>query len=561
MSVAELTSTTIDAAGIGSIPKGNSAPPKTKGPPANSAYDARADRTDSASTYNSTPSEPEKSSTDPKQDFGQELEQQIRKGSPQDDQPAGGIRSDRGESVTTKKTGETQQSANETLPAYVQEMVQVSVPKKDGSPVALEAGQGESVKARPKLALTTSTKSEAPDTLPEQAEGTKQAATEGNVVDKIIDIPDPERGQVEAKQPLQKASRIPSSNENTVSVPVKATPTQVSKDNPQQNQPQQSVSAAKASPTADQSQTPKADVQEIAVSADDSAKVNGTDAKPPIQEPRVQQHTDYSGVEKQSNTAGLKGDMEDSVGSDLSEAESRQPQNKASVPVENRAVQTPAVAAASTPISQTIKRSGAVAKDDAESGSGRVIPQGATPASSSRSASPVAQVAKPVGGNAATGDSAAVSQQIQESFSTAVHQGDQQITIRLNPPELGSVQMSIREQGDQITGLLEVSEMQTRAEIQQALPQIVRNLQDMGINVKRLDVTLVTEQDHHASTGQSMAGQKENWTGADGSRNGGTQAEGSNWAATEWLPGSDGYADARDAYGSYVTDTSINMLV
>jgi len=159
-------------------------------------------------------------------------------------------------------------------------------------------------------------------------------------------------------------------------------------------------------------------------------------------------------------------------------------------------------------------------------------------------------------------ESADVARQIQESFTTAVRQGDQQITIRLNPPELGSVQISIKEQAHQITGLLKVSERQTRAEIQQILPHVIRNLQDMGVDVKRLDVTLVTEQNHHASTGQSLAGRQDEWTGPSGSDSGEAQAEESNWfAAVDGRPGLSAYVDGHDVYGSYITDSSINMLV
>ncbi|HEW79723.1 MAG TPA: flagellar hook-length control protein FliK, partial [Phycisphaerales bacterium] len=83
--------------------------------------------------------------------------------------------------------------------------------------------------------------------------------------------------------------------------------------------------------------------------------------------------------------------------------------------------------------------------------------------------------------------SAGISAQIQTSIlQSSLRLGEGQITIRLNPPELGKVFIKFQEQQGQITGLLEVSKIQTRAQIQQALPQIIRNLADSGIQIKRL---------------------------------------------------------------------------
>ena len=90
--------------------------------------------------------------------------------------------------------------------------------------------------------------------------------------------------------------------------------------------------------------------------------------------------------------------------------------------------------------------------------------------------------------------SANVGKQIFESIHSSIAQrgGDKQITVNLNPPELGQVSIKFQEQDAQLIGLLEVSKTQTRSEIEQALPQIVRNLSDSGINIKRLEVVLTT---------------------------------------------------------------------
>ncbi len=91
--------------------------------------------------------------------------------------------------------------------------------------------------------------------------------------------------------------------------------------------------------------------------------------------------------------------------------------------------------------------------------------------------------------------SASITEQILESIhSTSSQQaGSQEITIRLNPPELGKVFIKFEEQENQITGLLEVSKAQTRYEVEQALPHIIQNLADCGIQVKRLEVILTDQ--------------------------------------------------------------------
>jgi flagellar hook-length control protein FliK len=68
-------------------------------------------------------------------------------------------------------------------------------------------------------------------------------------------------------------------------------------------------------------------------------------------------------------------------------------------------------------------------------------------------------------------------------------QGDGQVLIRLQPPELGTVVVRFREQGERLDGTLQVERADTRREIEQALPEVVRSLQEAGIGIRRLDVT------------------------------------------------------------------------
>jgi len=174
-----------------------------------------------------------------------------------------------------------------------------------------------------------------------------------------------------------------------------------------------------------------------------------------------------------------------------------------------------------------------------------------------------ADTTKAANGSSLNDLAASVGKQIMESINASLGQGGRQITIHLNPPELGKVSIKFQEQGDQITGLLEVSKAQTRAEIQQALPQIVRDLQDAGIQVKRLEVVL-SEPDlsgQQAYKDQSLAAGQDNWyqeQGHQGPANHGTQG---NIFSNEWLINANNYAGFGEPQDGLITDSSINMLI
>ncbi|MCH8218882.1 MAG: flagellar hook-length control protein FliK [Planctomycetes bacterium] len=87
-------------------------------------------------------------------------------------------------------------------------------------------------------------------------------------------------------------------------------------------------------------------------------------------------------------------------------------------------------------------------------------------------------------------NSASVSKQIMESIHSSVQHGQRRLTIALHPAELGRVVVTLEEENGSLSGRLEVSQKQTRAEIERALPGILQSLQSSGVQIKRLDVTL-----------------------------------------------------------------------
>ncbi|MHC4665743.1 MAG: flagellar hook-length control protein FliK [Planctomycetota bacterium] len=149
---------------------------------------------------------------------------------------------------------------------------------------------------------------------------------------------------------------------------------------------------------------------------------------------------------------------------------------------------------------------------------------------------------------------ASLGDQILESIHSSLRQGEQQITIRLNPPELGKVFIKLQEQQDQITGLLEVSRIQTRYEIEHELPNMIRALQEAGIQIKRLEVVVSDQPEQETFRDQSLPhGSFQQNEFADGNNHGKTSPD-------EWLTSDAGFQESAEPQ-ILAADGSINMLV
>jgi len=167
------------------------------------------------------------------------------------------------------------------------------------------------------------------------------------------------------------------------------------------------------------------------------------------------------------------------------------------------------------------------------------------------------------GQNASSNVSADIGKQILESIQSSVsRQGaERQITVRLNPPELGKVSITFRQQDAELTGIMEVSKAQTRVEIEQTLPQIIRNLADSGIQIKRLEVVLSNEEQPGQGTlgNQSMqsGGAHQHNSANPGTPGNNPDADGNN----EWLASNNSYENLYELQDGLITDGSINMLI
>ena len=81
-----------------------------------------------------------------------------------------------------------------------------------------------------------------------------------------------------------------------------------------------------------------------------------------------------------------------------------------------------------------------------------------------------------------------LSAQLADAFGLPVRASAQQISIRLDPPELGTVRLKLRSIGGQVSGVLRVDNPSTLEEIRRALPGMIERLADSGVQVRSLEV-------------------------------------------------------------------------
>jgi len=90
-----------------------------------------------------------------------------------------------------------------------------------------------------------------------------------------------------------------------------------------------------------------------------------------------------------------------------------------------------------------------------------------------------------------------VGEQILDSIRSSGVPGEREVLIRLQPPELGTVVVRFQEQGENLTGTLEVGTREAQREIEQALPQVIRGLQEAGIQIRRVEIVTSEQPDRN----------------------------------------------------------------
>lgn len=92
-----------------------------------------------------------------------------------------------------------------------------------------------------------------------------------------------------------------------------------------------------------------------------------------------------------------------------------------------------------------------------------------------------------------------------------ISEGEGQIKLRLHPPELGSLQISLKFEGEQLIAHLEVENALAKDALTQNISALRERLGEQGLRLERFDVQIVSEQNGSASsngdTNSGWAGQ------------------------------------------------------
>jgi flagellar hook-length control protein FliK len=86
------------------------------------------------------------------------------------------------------------------------------------------------------------------------------------------------------------------------------------------------------------------------------------------------------------------------------------------------------------------------------------------------------------------------SEQIIDKVQNTITGSTQQIQVTLSPAELGMVRITFRQQDGQMEGLLEVQNPEVRKDVEKALPQITAALAQNGIQLRRMDIAPMENQ-------------------------------------------------------------------
>jgi flagellar hook-length control protein FliK len=81
-----------------------------------------------------------------------------------------------------------------------------------------------------------------------------------------------------------------------------------------------------------------------------------------------------------------------------------------------------------------------------------------------------------------------VAEQIANAVQAAGPRLERQIVVRLEPPELGKVRVTLRTSGTSVRGVLTADSPETLRRLEHEAPALVQRLQDAGIQMRRLDV-------------------------------------------------------------------------
>lgn len=157
-----------------------------------------------------------------------------------------------------------------------------------------------------------------------------------------------------------------------------------------------------------------------------------------------------------------------------------------------------------------------------------------------------------------TDPTTSIAQQLQYNIQSSLNTNNNEIVIQLNPPELGKVEVKFTEDHTGLNGVLSVDKPLTKYEIQQSLPEIISNLRESGVDIKKIEVVLANQQEQQTMQDNHSAGQN-SWSWQQNASSG--QHHNSTNIYNQWT-----FTDTENysRYSSpdiHYSEDSVNMLV
>ena len=150
-------------------------------------------------------------------------------------------------------------------------------------------------------------------------------------------------------------------------------------------------------------------------------------------------------------------------------------------------------------------------------------------------------------------------EQVSEQILLVRPQAGQRVVVRLNPPELGHVRLTLRGGRGGIRGTIEVDSARTLAELQNAVPPMIERLAAGGIELRQLTLVL-SRQNENGTGGEGSGSTLHDSALAQQQQGRGAWAQHGRGGLSDASGAPDEAEGARGA-PTYVSDDSINVWI
>ena len=172
-------------------------------------------------------------------------------------------------------------------------------------------------------------------------------------------------------------------------------------------------------------------------------------------------------------------------------------------------------------------------------------------------------------GNISQANSTAMIEQITAHVQASRDNLGQEMTIRLDPPELGQVNIQLRTAGDGLQGLIRVEHARTLDELIRDMPTLLQKLADAGIEVKDIELRMNDQNPGRGNDAQPGQTQDQFASQADSQGRGnpgrGETQNSPGQGSNSWPdPDTNAAAQLPQTYqnlGQYISESSINVMI